>query len=94
MSDEVIFEDDPDLVGNMAIVRGAPKGMLAWLVKKEIVKNAHQAEQFLLWVTIGAVILMVCTWIFMLATGSVPRVPLGSDANSIIAQHIKALKNP
>jgi Tfp pilus assembly protein PilN len=61
MSDKsVIFDEDPsNLVGNIRVVPGVPTGMLAWLVKKQVVKNAKQAERLLMWVGIGAVVLGV-----------------------------------
>jgi len=66
MSQEVIFEDDDssNTVGNISIVPGAPKGMLAWLVKKNVVQNAKQAEVVLLVVTIGAVLLTIVIFVF------------------------------
>jgi Tfp pilus assembly protein PilN len=61
MSDtDVVFEDDPsNVVGNIRIVPGVPTGMLSWLVKEQVVKNAKQAEQLLMFVAIGAAILGV-----------------------------------
>ena len=62
MSGEVTFEGEDNLnntVGNIQIVPGAPTGMLAWLLKNKVVKNGKQAEQILLWIAGGAVILAV-----------------------------------
>ncbi len=65
MSSEVLFEEEAnDRVGNIGIVSGPPKGMLAWLVKEKVVKTGKQAEQLLLAVTIGAVILTVGVFVF------------------------------
>ena len=57
MSDELVFqEEQANTISNIGIVRGAPKGALAWLVRSNIVKNAKQAEQFMLGVVIVAVL--------------------------------------
>ena len=64
MSNEVMFDEDNgnNRVGNIAIVPGAPKGMLAWLVKNKIVKNGKQGEQFLLGIAVVAVLLAVSVY--------------------------------
>ena len=66
MDDQVIFEDDnigENRVGNIQIVPGAPTGMLAWLVKNQVVKNAKQAETFLLGLAIACVVLAVVVFV-------------------------------
>jgi hypothetical protein len=58
MNSDVVFQDSDDSnnqVGNIRIIPGEPTGMLSWLVKKQIAKNAKQAEQYLLWIAIAAV---------------------------------------
>ena len=56
-----MFEDEQggNTVGNISIVPGAPKGMLAWLIKAKIVDSGRQAEYFLLGVAIAAIVLAV-----------------------------------
>jgi hypothetical protein len=77
MSNEVVFEGEDsadNTVGNIQIVPGAPTGMLAWLVKNKVVKNARHAELFLLGVAIVAVILGIF-FFFHAVSPTLPKSP-------------------
>jgi hypothetical protein len=89
MNDEVIYEDENNEVGNITIVRSTATGMLAWLVKKNVVKSAKQAEQLLLILAIAAVILtFAIPW---LLSGSHSKVPQAQLDAYIRAMNIRAM---
>jgi len=60
----VVLGEDENLVGNVRIVPGAPKGMLAWLIKKKIAKNGKGAEQLLFAVFIVCIVLSIAIFFF------------------------------
>jgi hypothetical protein len=68
MSGEVIFQDSDNTVTGIAIVHKSPTGMIAWLVKKNIVVNAKQAERYMLIFSIGAILLAIGIYIFFIHT--------------------------
>ncbi len=73
---EFIDEVGADTVSNIQIVRSAPTGMIAWLVKKKVVKTGHQAELVLLGVTVVASLL--AAGIFLFSHTGVPKVQSNS----------------
>ena len=57
MSSEVTFqEEQTNTVGNIGIIRGAPTGMLAWIIKNKLAKDGTGAERLLL---VSAIIIVL-----------------------------------
>jgi hypothetical protein len=68
MSTEVIFNEQntDNVVQNIKIIPGAPKGITKWLIKNNLTSNARKAEQLLVWVTIFSLLLAIV--VYVLAT--------------------------
>ena len=83
-----MFDEDNgnNRVGNIGIVRGAPTGMLAWLVKSKIVKNAKQGEYLLLGIAVVVIISAIAIFFFFGTTHPQPtKTELGPNGMTIIA---------
>ncbi|MGB4076686.1 MAG: hypothetical protein WBK28_03215 [Minisyncoccia bacterium] len=52
---DVQFDDEQNQVSTIAIVKTAPTGLLAWLIKSGIAKNAKIAEQILLYIALASI---------------------------------------
>ncbi|MEA2701610.1 MAG: hypothetical protein QOE22_319 [Candidatus Parcubacteria bacterium] len=73
MSNEVVFlEENPNTVGNIRIVQGAPKGILAWLVKNKTVQTAKQGERVLVVVAVIAIVLAIGIYVLFGMNRSAP----------------------